>query len=113
MEIMDHDANVEADGEMKRNILILLGLILLFAPNLVLGDCLDVSRTTSYYIQGAHDVILYYRLTPLAYISVPWCNIFSDSSIHVTKGYLCDSDRIIVDGEACPIFTIRSSRVSD
>ena len=106
---MDYDTNMEADGEMKRNILILLGFILLFAPNLVLGDCVDVSRTTSYYIQGAHDVILYYRLTPLAYINVQWCNIFSDSSVQITKGYLCDSDKILIDGQACDIFSLKSS----
>jgi hypothetical protein len=45
-----------------------MGLILLFVPNLILADCVDVSRTTSYYIQGAHHVILYYRVTPLAWI---------------------------------------------
>jgi hypothetical protein len=94
---------------MKRNILILLGFSLLLIPNLVLADCVDVSRTTSYYIQGAHDVILYYRLTPLAYISVPWCNILSDSSVLITKGYLCDSDKILIDGQACDIFSLKSS----
>jgi hypothetical protein len=98
---------------MRRKRLILLGLVLLLLPYLAWADCLDVSRTTSYYIQGAHEVILYSRNTPVAYISVPWCNIFSDSSVRVTKGYLCDSDKIIVDGEACPIFTVRSVRFSD
>ena len=98
---------------MMRKRLILLGLLLLLLPNLAWADCLDVSRTTSYYIQGAHEVILYSRMTPVAYISVPWCNIFSDSSVQVTKGYLCDSDKIIIDGEACPIFTVRSARFSD
>jgi len=98
---------------MKRKRLILFALVLLLLPNLAWADCLDVSRTTSYYIQGAHEVILYSRMTPVAYISVPWCNIFSDSSVQVTKGYLCDSDKIIIDGEACPIFTVRSARFSD
>ncbi len=93
----------------KKSKLIFLGLIILFLPNLVWADCADVTRVTSYYIQGAHDVILYYRLTPVAYITVPWCNIFSGSTIQLTSGYLCDGDKIIVDGEACPIFTLRSS----
>ena len=92
---------------------IYVGLFILFLPNLALTDCVDVRRTTSYYIQGAHNVILYNRLTPVAYINVPWCNIFSDSTVQVSTAYLCDSDKIIIDGEPCPIFTVRSSSFPD
>ncbi len=99
---------------MKKKVLIILSVFaLMLFSNLVLADCVDVSRATSYYIQGGHDVIIYNRLTPLAYVTIRWCNLYSDSSVQLTSGYLCDSDRIIVDGDACPIFTIRSSRVPD
>ncbi len=73
------------------------------------ADCVDVSRATSYYIRGAHEVVLYYRLTPLAFISVPWCNIHADSPIQTTTGYVCDSDKIIVDGVPCDVFSVESS----
>ena len=94
---------------MKKHFFILWALILLLLPITAFADCVDVSRVTSYYIQGAHDVILYFRLTPLAYVNVAWCNIYSDSTIQNTAAYLCDSDKIIIDGEACDIFSIKSS----
>jgi len=97
---------------MKVSRLIFLGLILLFLPNLVWADCVDATRVTSYYIQGAHDFILYNRLTPAAYVNVPWCNIFSDSVIQTTAGYICDGDKVIIDGQACDIFSVRSSSFS-
>ncbi len=74
------------------------------------AECADINRMTSYYIEGAHDVIIYNRLTPLAYIHVR-CNISPESVIQVTRGYLCDSDSILIDGEACNIFGIRTSRL--
>lgn len=92
--------------------LVFLVLILLFLPNLVWADCVDATRVTSYYIQGAHDFILYNRLTPAAYVNVPWCNIFSDSVIQSTAGYICDGDKVIIDGQACDIFSVRSSSFS-
>jgi hypothetical protein len=94
---------------MKKHLFILWASILLFLPITAFADCVDVSRATSYYIQGAHDVILYFRLTPLAFVNVPWCNIYSDSTIQNTTAYLCDSDKIIIDGAACDIFSIKSS----
>jgi hypothetical protein len=89
--------------------LICMGLLLFLLPGIVLADCVDLRRSTSYYVQGAHDIIVYSRLTPVAYINVPWCNISTDSTVQITTAYLCDSDKIIVDGVPCPIFTVRSS----
>ena len=98
---------------MKRTLILLLGLFLLVIPSLTLAACADVSRATGYYVQGNHDIIVYSRMTPLAYINVFQCNVFGNSSIQFTKAYLCDSDYIIIDGDFCPIFTIRTSRVTD
>ncbi len=98
---------------MKRTLICLLGFFLLVVPNMVSAGCADVSRATGYYIQGAHDIIVYSQMTPLAYINVFQCNLFGDSRIQLTKAYLCDSDYIIIDGDSCPIFSIRTSRVTD
>ena len=94
---------------MEKKILILWVVVFLLFPNLVLADCVDVSRATSYYIQGGHDVIVYNRLTPLAYINIRWCNLYPDSSVQLTTGYVCDSDKIMIDGQACDIFSLKSS----
>jgi len=94
---------------MKRRNRAILGLILLFLPTLALADCIDASHVTSYYIQGTHDFVLYNRLTPRGYINVPWCNIFSDSRIQITTGYICDGDKVLIDGEACDIFSVKTA----
>ena len=94
---------------MKKNKFIWLGLTLLVLPGLAWADCTDVTRVTSHYVQGAHDIILYYRLTPVAYINVRSCNILPTSDIQLTSGYLCDGDKIIIDGEGCYIFSLRTS----
>ncbi len=94
---------------MKKHRFMLVGLILLVLPSLVLADCVDVTRVTDHYVQGAHDIILYSRMTPVAYVDVPWCNVSPRSSIQLTSGYLCDGDKIIIDGEGCPIFSLTTS----
>jgi len=94
---------------MKKRVLILGMCVFLLLSNLALADCADVSRATSYYVQGGHDVIIYNRLTPLAYVNVRWCNIYPDSSVQLTSGYICDSDKIIIDGIACDIFSLKTS----
>ena len=93
----------------KKDGVILLGLFLLLLPTLAPADCVDASHVTSYYIQGTHDFILYNRLTPAGYVNVPWCNIFSNSTIQITSGYLCDGDKVLIDGEACDIFSVKTS----
>jgi hypothetical protein len=98
---------------MKRILVLLLGLSLLALPNLVSAGCADVSRATGYYVQGGHDIIVYSRMTPLAYISLFQCSVNADSNIQFTKAYLCDTDSLIIDGDFCPILTIRTSRVPD
>ena len=94
---------------MKEKVLILWVFAFLLLANLAFADCVNVSRATSYYVQGGHDVIIYDRLTPLAYVNIRWCNLHSDSSVQLTTRYLCDSDIILIDGQACDIFSIRST----
>jgi hypothetical protein len=106
---MKSDGDPGGRKEMKKNGFIGLGLMLLVLPGLAWADCVDVTRVTDHYVQGAHDIILYNRVTPVAYLNVPWCNISPRSSIQLTSGYLCDGDKIIVDGEGCPIFSLSTS----
>ena len=95
---------------MEKKVLILLGLgISLLLPNLGSADCLDLGAYTSYYIQGAHTVIFYQGVRPLAYVDLPYCSIRSESSILLVKNYVCDSDYMIVDGERCTIGSLSSS----
>jgi hypothetical protein len=92
-----------------RKKIILLCVVLLFVPTFAMGDCLDVRRSTSWYIQGGHTLILYSGITPLAYVDIPYCILNPSSQIQLMKSYLCDGDKVLIDGDPCTILRVRSS----
>ena len=95
--------------EMKRNILILVCLIILvLLPNLVLADCADLGGFTSFSVTGGNTVTLYARNTPFVKFDVQ-CGIEPTSKIQLIKGYVCDGDEILVDGSRCTILNVNSS----
>jgi hypothetical protein len=95
---------------MKKLILVTFCLtFLLFSPNPVFSDCIDLGRSTSWYAQGGHTIIFYNGPAPLARVDVPYCVVQPSSSIRLIKNYTCDTDNIIVDGERCSIMTITSA----
>ena len=75
-------------------------------PNPALSDCKDIGRYTSYYVQGAHTVIFYNESWPIAYFDIPYCSIRPESTIRPVKNYVCDNDKIIIDGEPCSIMSV-------
>jgi hypothetical protein len=81
----------------------------LFFPEFATSDCVNLGRSTSYYIQGAHSVIFYEGMRPVAFVDVPYCSIGRESIIRLTKSYVCDFDDIIIDGDVCTIMTVSSS----
>jgi hypothetical protein len=82
------------------------------APAVALSDCVDLGRASDYFIQGGHTVIFYVGKRPVARVEIPYCNIYQDSSIRLTRTYTCDSDKIIVDDEQCIIGTVSSAATS-
>jgi len=95
---------------MGKKVVVLLGVaIVLLSPGIVLSDCVDFGRATSLYVQGGHSIIFYWGVTPIGRVDVPYCSVSPSSSIHLSKNYVCDSDRIIIDGSECMIMTVSSS----
>jgi hypothetical protein len=96
---------------MRKKVLILFSFaMLLLSPNPVLSDCVDIGgRFTSFYIQGGHTIIFYRDSWPIAYLDVPYCSLDPSSNIRPIRNYVCDGDKIIVDGEACTIMNVYSS----
>ncbi len=96
---------------MTKKILILfcLAFLPLFLENLALADCLDFSKTKSWYVEGRHTIVFYSGMMPIARMEVPYCRILVDSQLRMTKKYMCDTDRIIVDGDTCAISSITSA----
>jgi hypothetical protein len=99
---------------MKRSKLILLGLaMVLFLPNVVFSDCLifGAAGPISWYIQNERTIVFYdtLRSAPIAQVTLQTCKVDESSDIRLTKKYLCDSDKLIVDSRPCNIMTITSA----
>jgi hypothetical protein len=92
---------------MGRKIFILLGFsLLLLSPSLVLCDCADFTRMTSWAVQGSSTVVFYTGNLPIAQIDLQNCTVDSSSNIRLTKTYVCDSDSLMVNGQECAIMSL-------
>ena len=95
---------------MGKKAVILLGIaVALISPNMAFSDCVDLERATAWYVQGGHSIIFYSGLVPIARVDVPYCSLSPSSTIHLLKSYVCDGDKIIVDGSGCLIMNVTSS----
>ena len=93
---------------MKIKIFILLGFaVLLFCPKMVLSDCTDLGRSTSWYVVDDQSIIFYVGNSPLAKIVLDDCTVTRSSNIRLLKTYVCEEDSLLVDGEECSIMTIK------
>ncbi len=90
---------------------LLVGLVVVI-PTIAVCDCVDLGRVSDYYIEGAHTILFYLGRRPYARVVVPYCTLYSDSTIRLTRTYTCDTDRLVVDGEECIIGTVASASTS-
>lgn len=88
--------------------LLSVAMILLFS-SLALADCVSLASFTDWFVQDTHNVVFYRGSRPLATLNVPDCSIKPSSTILLTKSYVCDSDKIMIDGEECSIMTVTSA----
>jgi hypothetical protein len=92
---------------MCRSLGILMGMgLLLSAPALVRGDCLDLGQATSWVVQDNHTIVFYVGVRPLASLDLPDCDIQPSSNVRLLKSYVCDFDSIMIDGTSCSISAI-------
>jgi hypothetical protein len=99
---------------MRRSTLIMLGLaVVLFLPNAVFSDCLMFGRQgpLSWYVENEHTIVFYndWEKTPIAQVTLQSCRVNDSSVIRLSKKYLCDTDKIIVDNTPCNIMSIISA----
>jgi hypothetical protein len=99
---------------MKRSTLILLALAIgLSLPNAVFSDCLTFGAAgpISWYVQNERTIVFYdpLRTAPIAQVTLQTCRVSEGSDIRLSKKYLCDTDKIIVDRRPCNIMTITSA----
>jgi hypothetical protein len=99
---------------MRRLTFIVLGLVaVLFLPNVVFSDCLDFGRPgpLSWHVQNERTIVFYnvWGTTPIAQVTLQTCRVDEFSAIRLSKRYLCDTDKVIVDDRPCNIVTITSA----
>jgi hypothetical protein len=100
--------------KMRRSTLIIMGLaIVLFLPNVVFSDCLDFGRSGPPigYVQNERTIVFYdaWGTTAIAQVTLQTCRVNEFSAIRLSKRYLCDTDKVIVDNRPCNIVTITSA----
>ena len=92
---------------MRKKIIVLIILgIFLFLPALVLADCADLGRYTNWVLESEHKIIFYMGVKPIARLEIPDCKIQSSSNLRLLKGYVCESDEIMIDGNTCNIMSL-------
>jgi len=89
-----------------KKIWMILNLALLLFPTFVSADCANLERFNNWILESSHTVIFYDGKKPLARVEIPNCEIFPLSTIRLIDSYVCESDRILVDGVACQIITV-------
>ena len=94
---------------MKKNILILLCLwILVLLPDLVFADCADLGNFSSFSVTRGNRVTLYSMNKPYVRFDVQ-SGIDPNSKLQLIKGYVCDGDQVLVDGQKSTILNVNSS----
>ena len=99
---------------MKTLTLIVLGLVtVLLLPAAVFSDCLTFGRSgpVDWYAQNERTIVFYdaRETTPIAQVTLQNCTVSESSTVRLSKRYLCDSDKVIVDNRPCSIMTITSA----
>jgi hypothetical protein len=96
---------------MRKIFVILMGFILvglLSSTALLWADCVQIAGYNSYIIEGDKKIIFYRGSSPIAVVTLQDCKVYPQSDIRLTKAYMCESDKIIIDGQACNIFSLES-----
>jgi hypothetical protein len=87
----------------------LLSLALLFfSAGLLWADCLDFSRATSWSVEGDQKIIFYRGTFPFAALTLQDCTVMPNSTVRLSKTYMCGSDTIFVDDQECGLVSLDS-----
>ncbi len=94
---------------MKTILFVALTLALFWlVPMALHADCLSLGGCTSWFFETDQKIIFYRGARPIASVKLRDCKLHANSSVLLIKSYVCDSDKIIVDGEECNLFSVDS-----
>jgi hypothetical protein len=90
-------------GNMKKLACLLVALTYGLTNISTWAACVDLSNATNWSNINMHKIIMYRGSKAIAVMEIPFCDIFSSSSIRLDKKFLCKGDKIIVSGISCDI----------
>ena len=96
---------------MKKKILILVGLSILFLlPSLGLADCCDFGGyDESFAIEDYNTVILQSKDGRRLGRFRVQCSVHSTSKIGLLRSFVCDGDEVLIDGARCMVDRVKES----
>ena len=93
---------------MARWVTVIAGIGFLFVPALSLADCASVQRYSYIFFKSDRDLIVYRENLPIAEIRLRDCRVSADSTVFFTTGMMCDGAIVVVDGQRCEAFSVKS-----
>lgn len=81
-------------------------IALLGLPSPAEASCIDIESMTKWSRVDSHTIIVYRGSTAKAVLKLPYCFINTSSDIKFIQDYICNGDKIIVDGEVCDVTKI-------
>lgn len=88
---------------MQRITHLLVALIYGLTSQVAWAGCADLDSANKWTRIDNHKVVMYRGSTAIALLEIPYCYVNSGSDIRLVKPYVCNWDKIIVDGEVCDI----------
>jgi hypothetical protein len=64
---------------------------------------------TGFKVQDNQTITFYSQNSPIAQVKLQDCTVDSSSNIRLMKSYVCDGDRVIVNGQECAIISLTLS----
>jgi hypothetical protein len=94
---------------MARWVIVIVGIAILSIPASSLADCVSVQRYSFIFIKSDRDLIVYRDNLPIAEIRLRDCRLSADSTVFLRGGLMCDGAILVVDGQKCEAFSVKST----
>ena len=90
-----------------KKICVILSVAILLLPAFASADCVDLGKFTSWILESSRTIVFYEEQKLLARVQIPNCEIRPLSTIRLINSYVCDSDKVLIDGIACQTVSVQ------
>ena len=78
-----------------------------FIPSVASAECGSIASFDRFTLEGMNTVTLYSGPKAVARFDVQDCNVQPTSDIELLENYVCDGERIRIDGNKCRMMEIK------